>query len=144
MLFGQPQELGLVECLAHRIGRVRHDRQVGVADLTPEHGLDAFFEHGQVGAYRQVVAGDVTRDFAVDPDPVVGAVEAFQIPLTAGGKLGREARLLELQPVDPRLVVNHLVTGRELGGADVPHAIIVSNIGTNSKLIYTQNNSDLP
>src|SRR3989442_15359955 len=97
-----------------------------------------------MSAHRQVVAGDVTRDFAVDPDPVVGAVEAFQVPLAARLELRREARLLELQHVDASLVVNHLVTHREFRGADVQHANIVSNIGTNGKLIYTRNNSDLP
>ena len=114
MLFGQRQELGLVERLAHRLGRVRHHRQVGEADLILEHGLDALAELGHMSAHRQVVAGDVARDFAVDPDPVVGAVEAFQVPLAARLELRREARLLELQHIDASLVVNHLVTDREL------------------------------
>src|SRR5256886_2107925 len=133
MLFGQRQELGLVERLAHGMGRVRHHRQVGEADLILEHSLDALAELGHMGAHRQVVAGDAARDFAVDPDPVVGAVEAFQVPLAARLELRREARLLELQHIDASLVVNHLVTDRELGRADVQHAIIVSNIGTKSK-----------
>src|SRR5207237_9046218 len=96
------------------------------------------------GAHRRGVARDVGRDFAVERDPVVGAVEAFEVPLAARLELRREARLLELQHIDASLVVNHLVTDRELGRADVEHAIIVSNIGTNSKLIYAQNHPDLP
>jgi len=69
---------------------------------------------------------------AVDPDPVVGAVEALFIPLPARGEFRREARLLELDEADSSLVLNQLIARRKLARGGLEYAMIVSNIGTNS------------
>src|SRR6266566_2660083 len=144
MFAGECKQLAFVKPFADRLRRPRHHREMGKADLAPIHGVGAARHLGQALTHREPVVGRVGGHPAVEADPIPRAVKAFVVPPVGLVELSGELRELELELVDDPAQTDQLISDCLAGGDHLEHALIVSNIGTRGKLIYTHSSSDVP